>query len=246
MKEQNNDIIGIYKIISPSNKIYIGQSINCNSRINNYKKLYNCKGQVLLYRSFLKYGVENHIFEIIEECSLEQLNEREIYWIEKLNLINDGLNIRMGGRGGGKNTEKQKIYLREKHSHRSKPIIQYDLNGNFIKEWVSINDVNRNLGIDMSALIQCLKNKKQTSTNGYMWVYKEKYISKNIDPISNNKLKPIEQIDIKTGVVVNSFYSIKEAILYLQLNSIGSGISSVLKGRQKQAYGYMWRYSTIR
>jgi hypothetical protein len=36
--------------------------------------------QPRIHNSIQKYGWENHIFEIIEECSLEQLNEKEIYW----------------------------------------------------------------------------------------------------------------------------------------------------------------------
>jgi group I intron endonuclease len=71
--------IGIYKITSPSNKIYIGQSINIKRRWKSYNYLH-CKNQIKLYNSLKKHGPENHIFELIEECSLEYLNEREIYW----------------------------------------------------------------------------------------------------------------------------------------------------------------------
>lgn len=41
---------GIYKIISPTNKIYIGQAIDIIFRINQYEKL-NCKNQRKLYNS---------------------------------------------------------------------------------------------------------------------------------------------------------------------------------------------------
>ena len=72
-------MVGIYKIINPKGKIYIGQSINIESRkrvyfyFNSYK---NSIGPVLT-NSFKKYGFENHIFEVIEECSIEQLNDFE-------------------------------------------------------------------------------------------------------------------------------------------------------------------------
>ena len=72
-------IIGIYKIISPTDKIYIGQSINIEKRWKSYKIL-NCKAQIKLYNSLKKHGCENHIFKIIEECPLEQLNKRETHW----------------------------------------------------------------------------------------------------------------------------------------------------------------------
>ena len=58
-------MIGIYKITNPTNKIYIGQSTNIGNRFKHYKSL-DCKRQSSLYKSFLKHGVENHNFEIIE------------------------------------------------------------------------------------------------------------------------------------------------------------------------------------
>jgi group I intron endonuclease len=63
-------MIGIYKITSPSGRIYIGQSINIKRRFKEYNSRLG-KGQLLLNRSFLKYGVENHIFEIICFCEKE-------------------------------------------------------------------------------------------------------------------------------------------------------------------------------
>ena len=61
-----NKIVCIYKITSPSNKVYIGQSRNISKRINNYSNL-NCKKQRKLYNSLKFYGWENHIFSIISE-----------------------------------------------------------------------------------------------------------------------------------------------------------------------------------
>lgn len=58
--------VGIYKINSPSNKIYIGQSKNILIRRKHYRLLH-CKKQVKLYNSFVKYGYENHSFELVHE-----------------------------------------------------------------------------------------------------------------------------------------------------------------------------------
>ena len=85
---KNIPITGIYKIISPTGKIYIGQSIDIEKRWKAYKRL-NCKNQIKLYNSLKKYGYDNHIFEIIERCFLEVLNVRETYWKkEVLNELN--------------------------------------------------------------------------------------------------------------------------------------------------------------
>ena len=44
--------IGIYKITSPSNKVYVGQSININARFKSYLRLSSNKKQSRLYNSF--------------------------------------------------------------------------------------------------------------------------------------------------------------------------------------------------
>jgi group I intron endonuclease len=81
MKKQDNAIIGIYKITNPKGKIYIGQSINIEKRKKRYEKhIKHMSSQPKIYNSILKYGWEQHVFEIIEECSIEQLNEKEVYW----------------------------------------------------------------------------------------------------------------------------------------------------------------------
>jgi group I intron endonuclease len=74
-------MVGIYKITNPKGKIYIGQSINIENRFNRYIKQHkHIFSQPKICNSLRKYNPENHIFEIIEECTIEQLNEREIYW----------------------------------------------------------------------------------------------------------------------------------------------------------------------
>ena len=86
-------MIGIYKITSPSNKIYIGQSVNIEKRFTSYKRMYvKNEKQTKLHRSFLKYGFENHSFEVVEECEIIYLNESERYWQEFYDCLNSGLN----------------------------------------------------------------------------------------------------------------------------------------------------------
>lgn len=86
-------ICGIYKITSPSGRIYIGQSGGISQRFRNYKCLHSYIGQTRLYASFIKYGVENHTFEIIEGCLFEDLNCRERYWQDFYDVIGkNGLN----------------------------------------------------------------------------------------------------------------------------------------------------------
>lgn len=91
-------MIGIYKITSPSKKVYIGQSINILKRWKFYNQL-NCKSQVKLYNSFLKYGIKKHKFEVLQICDIEKLNELEKYYVDLFQTFNSkhGLNLRDGG-----------------------------------------------------------------------------------------------------------------------------------------------------
>ena len=90
-------MIGIYKITNKMNgKCYIGQSINVEQRLKDHK---NCKANKPLYRAFKKYGIKNFKFEVLEECSKEELNEKEIYYIAFYNSTTDGngYNLEHGG-----------------------------------------------------------------------------------------------------------------------------------------------------
>jgi group I intron endonuclease len=88
----------IYKITNPSGKVYVGQTTNLKVRQDKYKYL-NCKSQFRLYRSLAKYGWPNHVFEVLEEASVEKLDDLEVLWIERLNCFKSGLNCNLGGRG---------------------------------------------------------------------------------------------------------------------------------------------------
>lgn len=91
-------IIGIYKITNPNNQIYIGQSINIIRRKYQYSKK-QCKRQYKIYNSINKYGWENHTFEIIKECNINDLNKFEELYIKQYNSFNTphGLNLTSGG-----------------------------------------------------------------------------------------------------------------------------------------------------
>ena len=122
-------MIGIYKITSPSGRIYIGQSIDIEKRFRDYLNVRNVKTQPKLYRSFKKYGVENHIFEIITECDIDELNELERYYQELFNCIDKGLNCILTSAEGKKQVFSKETLLKkseavkgDKHPHYGKKL----------------------------------------------------------------------------------------------------------------------------
>lgn len=92
----------IYKITNTLNdKVYIGQTIKTvQKRFTQHKNNSNKEyfSQIVLYKAFNKYGIENFICEEIEEVPNEKLDEREKYWIEYYDSYFNGYNSTLGGR----------------------------------------------------------------------------------------------------------------------------------------------------
>ena len=65
------------------------------------------------------------------------------------------------------------IYKKINDFHKYKKILQYDLDGNFIKEWDSVLEASQVLNINKRNLYSCLSNYNKTA-NGFVWKYKEK------------------------------------------------------------------------
>ncbi len=198
-------MIGIYKIISPLNKIYIGQSINIIKRFNDYKILNNCKGQIKLYNSLIKYGTENHKFEIVEECKEEQLNEREIYWGLKFNVLDkNGLNLKLGN-SNGKCSEETKHKISQstkgKTSHRKNKTLSQQHKFNL-------------QGIKKPGVSSFLKGKTRSET-----------IKQNISNALKGKSKTKEHIINKSKSCYKSVQNIETGETYISIKEAANSIN---------------------
>lgn len=91
----------IYKITSPTGRIYIGQTIDWSRRQNHYKYFRGNTKSMAVVRSINKHGWDNHEKEVLHECLPEELNDLEIYYIELYQTFNSkyGMNLRTGGNG---------------------------------------------------------------------------------------------------------------------------------------------------
>lgn len=92
----------IYKITNTiNNKVYVGQTIkSLQKRFTQHKNNSNKPyfSQIVLYKAFNKYGIENFVFEKIEEVPNEILDDREKYWIDYYDSYFNGYNSTLGGR----------------------------------------------------------------------------------------------------------------------------------------------------
>jgi group I intron endonuclease len=216
-------MIGIYKITSPSNKTYIGQSININRRITQYKHL-NCKNQTKLYNSLQKYGWEQHKFEIIEECPEEYLNELETWWKLYYNCVEDGLNC---------NYWDYKPMRGKKHSKESNIKRSKSALGNKNKLGKTSKGSGR-----VKGCISPFKNKNHTLST------KEKMKLSKIGIIyskeHNEKISKANSISVKCIETFIEYKNIKEAENNMNISS--RLIREVCKGIRDKAKGYTFKY----
>lgn len=117
-------MIGIYKITKISNgKMYIGQSNNIERRFKEHQSV-GKQSRIPVDAAIQKYGVHAFTYEILEECPVEKLNEREQYWIKYYDAVNKGYNCSKGGsqqsvgenNGRAKLTEKDVIKIRKAYA----------------------------------------------------------------------------------------------------------------------------------
>lgn len=94
----------IYKLTSPSGKVYIGKAGNPARRWQEHARNARSGKASYLYEAIRKYGWEAFTKEIIDSAqSLEELNQKEVYWIAYYRSYTDatkGYNSTPGGDGG--------------------------------------------------------------------------------------------------------------------------------------------------
>jgi group I intron endonuclease len=231
-------IIGIYKITSPSNKIYIGQSDHIYRRWGYYKRLAsNIQQQVGIYRSLLKHGVHNHIFDIIEVCELDELNIRERYWQDHYDVLKYGLNCILVKTNEKPLINSEETKLRKSLAAPTRPIKQYSLEGLFIQRWDRIIDVERKLGIaNQTITMNCQGNKD--SAGGFIWRYDNSDLE--VKPVKSMKYGiPVNQYDLE-GNFIQEWVNIKTASIKLGIDN--GSIGNVCKNKQQTAGGFKWKY----
>lgn len=221
-------MIGIYKIENKLNhKIYIGQSIDIKKRWREHNfasfhpssKDYN----MVIHKAIRKYGKSKFDYSIIEECSKEELNSREIYWINFFDSYNHGYNCSKGGTD---------------YTHMGNPIELYDYNGKFIMGFPNTAEAAKYLKVSYNTVYAVLQGKR-LSVKGYQ--IKRKKDPKIIKEYKNRqggKIKVIMMNDDNN--IINSFESATEAARQMSLDP--SCITKCCKGKLKHCGGWKWKY----
>lgn len=250
--------------IIATGKYYIGKHNGNNP---------NYKGSGIEYRKDLKLYVKDSKVDLIEEIleyvnDVFKLNEREIYWLNKFDVVNNPLYYNKTNKSYGVcKTEEHTKIKQSLSSPKRKKIIQYGLEGNFIKIWNCMSDVYRQLDIKVGDLT-CVCQGKHKTAGGYQWkYYNEDYPLKiqSINPYAKSdefkskqsirlkgksmpkgfgkhRYKAIIQLD-KNNNKIAEYNSIREACLKFNgnINKVESNIGGCINGKQKTAYGYIWK-----
>lgn len=237
-------MICIYKIVSPTKKIYVGQTWNWIKREYNYTNL-ECKNQKKLYSSLKKHGFKNHKFEILiqfnDKISQESLNFYEVYWWKFYKDLGfNMLNVKEPG-SYGKHSEETKRKMRGNIiSQETRTKISNSLKGRKLPKEVCAKISNSNKGRKMSdktkkALLEYNKLPKKPESIEKMRkaLIGRKLTPEHIQKYKNRFIRPIYMLDLE-GNIVKEFNSLKEASLFLglsQSNSIWEILSK--KGKRK-------------
>lgn len=99
----------IYKLTSPSGKIYIGRAVHFKKRMNTHKHTAKSGVKRPLYEAIRKYGWENFTKEVIDiAMGDEAAHQLELKYIVEYDSVNKGYNVNFKTSDGGDNWEGRK------------------------------------------------------------------------------------------------------------------------------------------
>lgn len=228
----------IYKITNQiNNKVYIGQTkktVDYRFKEHYYQAKTEQSGKrpiTYFHAAINKYGFENFNVETLEQCDDDQLNEREKYWITFYDSYNNGYNMTKGGQDNVT-------------SYVAKKVIQYSLQGDFIKIYSSVAEASQKLNIPAPNLyLACNSNTTYKSAGGYQWKYYTPNYLQHISQVTGKAGRPslpVNQYDIN-GVLINTFNNPREAAEKTHVGCRNINRSCELKGKTT-AGGYLWRH----
>ena len=208
----------IYKITNLVNgKEYIGQtSLSIQERFKQHihdanKGYYNHRP---LYNAFNKYGIENFIVEELEECNTEEVNQKEIEYINKFDTYSNGYNATLGGEGA--------------------IIIDYDKVLEKYQMGLSAGQIAKDMNHDIKQITRILKSKG---------ISKEEIIERGHDsqgrPLYKIDKKTNEILEKFDSVAKAAQYLKDNNISKDTIGGISAHISQCCNGIRKTAYGFI-------
>lgn len=128
----------------------------------------------------------------------------------------------------------------EKGELNKMPIVQIDIKTKeVIKEWPSAADIKKELGFSNTAILRCAKG-EYTSSNGFIWMYKDDYLENGCDRTVKRIKRKVQQFTMD-GIFVAEYDSPMEAA---EKNGFAFSNIYACCGGQKKAYkNHIWKYA---
>jgi group I intron endonuclease len=240
----------IYKVTNLVNdKRYIGKSVDFKNRLYNHLSNARKNSGYALHNAIRKYGLENFNWTIIDEAySEDELNDKEIFWIDYYKSFRDfglGYNLTLGGDGGKLSEEtKRKIGI---------------ANGGENSSWFGKNhseETKKKIGMGQIGKKYSEEAKRRISESRKKYVgenhpmygrtHSEESKTKMKESHANFKggnhpqAKPVVQLTVD-GVFIDKFPSALEGAISIGKKN-GCNIRACCQGVSKTAFGYKWMY----
>lgn len=216
-------VCGVYRLDFDNGFFYIGGSINLRSRFLAWRRFLSKQNHVV--RDMVKmreriFGCKRALFSIIEVTEKRNVYDMEEKWLRHF---------------------KSNPLLLNTFSFNKKPVLVYDANGVFLEEWPSASWISKKKGIKIARVRDVLIGAKK-SYKGLVYRYKfkehENFRGRRV------KKKPPKPIIIhrftKNGEYVDGFNTTMAAAKASNVDK--KGVYMVLRGKQKTAGGYIFKY----
>ena len=230
----------IYKVTNTENdKVYIGQTIQTLSERRNkhyYKARHELNNNTHFINALRKYPENSFIWEIADEAdSQEELDNKEKYWIEYYNSVEDGYNTKDGG---------ETIVVTEKflESCGSRPFYAFDLKGNKLGEFLNQREFARDHNMSKGDIYRMIHNQLYFC-NGVICIDKENFTQERLQECikrASSRTTPFIARNIETGEIFGPFTNKLECKKFLGLKS--NHIGEVLNKKRKTQEGYVFKY----
>lgn len=232
---------GIYKITNKKNgHSYIGQAKNIDRRIyfhllstiTETRSDYNYP----LHIAIRKYGLDAFELDILEKCSIKDLNSKEQYWIKFYHTYKQdpeysgGYNLTAGGKQSIRH-----IKLTEAEAIKIKTLL--------LETSLTTQEI-----ADSFKITRDYVNRINVGDAWYQSTFD--YPIRKTPVVDLKKLYGfngtcILQIDKITNEVLNRFPSRNMAAIWLGSVKYGSHISQAISGKRQSAWGYKWAKEEI-
>lgn len=140
--------------------------------------------------------------------------------------------------------DKKRQSMKSSSRVRRRSVLQLDDNENVIASYTSVCAAAEAIGRPsaVSLISRCCRGRSRHAY-GSTWRYEDSAPSESFDRMGNsgsNDAKLIEQVDMKTGEVINTFASVSAAARSVERSTVS--IRMCCQGKRSTAYGFAWRY----